>query len=156
MPRASRRGLHAGGDWRLRHHRRGGGRLCRARGVDVIVIDHHHVPSGPSAAYALLNPHRSDDKFAFKGSPRAGWRSTWRQPCARVCAGRGTRAETYDPREVLDLVALGTVADMVPLRDENRILALDSVFAIWRNSDVWLRALSEIAGVEHGSVIRPM
>jgi single-stranded-DNA-specific exonuclease len=128
--------------------------ICRARGVDVIVIDHHHVPSGPSAAYALLNPHRSDDRFPFKGLASCG-------VAFYLAAALRTRlrtqshpaADRYDPREALDLVALGTVADMVPLREENRILTAIGLRDLAAFRRPGLRALSEIAGVEAGSVI---
>jgi len=128
--------------------------LCRARGVDVIVIDHHHVPSGPSAAYALLNPHRSDDKFPFKGLASCGVAFYLAAALRTRLRGQGhPAAEAYDPREVLDLVALGTVADMVPLREENRILASIGLRDLAEFRRPGLRALSEIAGVEHGSVL---
>ena len=97
--------------------------LCRARGVDVIVIDHHHVPS-VSAASAPLDPHRSDDKFPFKGLASCGWRSIWRQPCAPACAAKVTRRPTALIRARRGPGGPGHVADMVPLREENRILAL--------------------------------
>jgi len=128
--------------------------ICRARGVDVIVIDHHHVPEGPSLAYALLNPHRSDDQFAFKGLASCGVAFYLGAAMRRRLRGQGhPAADAYDPREVLDLVALGTVADMVPLRDENRILAAVGLRDLAAFRRPGLRALSEIAGVDHGSVI---
>jgi single-stranded-DNA-specific exonuclease len=128
--------------------------LCRARGVDVIVIDHHHVPEGPTGAYALLNPHRSDDKFAFKGLASCGVAFYLAAALRTRMRGQGhPAAEDYDPRDVLDLVALGTVADMVPLRDENRILASIGLRDLAAFRRPGLRALSEIAGVDHGSVI---
>jgi single-stranded-DNA-specific exonuclease len=128
--------------------------ICRARGVDVIVIDHHHVPSGPSAAYALLNPHRSDDKFAFKGLASCGVAFYLAAALrTRLRAQAHPAADRFDPRDVLDLVALGTVADMVPLREENRILAAIGLRDLAAFRRPGLRALAEIAGVEAGSVI---
>jgi single-stranded-DNA-specific exonuclease len=128
--------------------------ICRARGVDVIVIDHHHVPSGPSTAYALLNPHRSDDKFPFKGLASCGVAFYLAAALrTRLRAQASAAADGFDPREVLDLVALGTVADMVPLRDENRILASIGLRDLAAFRRPGLRALSEIAGVELGSVL---
>jgi single-stranded-DNA-specific exonuclease len=128
--------------------------ICRARGVDVIVIDHHHVPEGPSAANALLNPHRPDDQFPFKGLASCG-------VALYLAAALRTRlrslahasADRFEPREVLDLVALGTIADMVPLRDENRILAAIGLRELAAFRRPGLRALAELAGVERGSVI---
>ena len=128
--------------------------LCRARGVDVIVIDHHHVPSGPSAASALLNPHRSDDQFPFKGLASCGVAFYLAAALrTRLRAQNHPAADRFDPREVLDLVALGTVADMVPLREENRILASLGLRDLAAFRRPGLRALAEIAGVDTGSVI---
>ena len=128
--------------------------LCRARDVDVIVIDHHHVPSGPTAASALLNPHRSDDQFPFKGLASCGVAFYLAAALRTRLRGQGhPAANRFDPREVLDLVALGTVADMVPLREENRILASIGLRDLAAFRRPGLRALAEIAGVDTGSVI---
>ena len=128
--------------------------LCRGRGVDVIVIDHHHVPEGPSSANALLNPHRPDDQFPFKGLASCG-------VAFYLAAALRTRlralgfavADRFEPREVLDLVAMGTIADMVPLRDENRILTAIGLRELAAFRRPGLRALAELAGVERGSVM---
>lgn len=92
---------------------------CRARGVDAIVIDHHQVPLEETAAFALINPHRTDDAFVFKGLASCGVAFYL---AAALRSRLGARSAGFDPRDLLDLVALGTVADLVPLIDENRIL----------------------------------
>jgi len=89
---------------------------ARARGVDVIVIDHHELPAGESAAYALVNSRRPDDAFPFKGLASCG------VAFYLAAALRRRLASAFDPRDLLDLVALGTIADLVPLVAENRIL----------------------------------
>ena len=112
------------------------------------------MPVGPSAAYALLNPHRSADQFPFKGLASCGVAFYLAAAMRTRMRGHGhPAADSFDPRDLLDLVALGTVADMVPLRDENRILTSLGLrdLAVFRRPG--LRALSEIAGVEPGSVI---
>jgi single-stranded-DNA-specific exonuclease len=89
---------------------------ARARGIDAIVIDHHELPAGESAAYALVNSRRADDTFPFKGLASCG-------VAFYLAAALRTRlASAFDPRDLLDLVALGTIADLVPLVAENRIL----------------------------------
>jgi single-stranded-DNA-specific exonuclease len=91
-------------------------RAAQGRGLDVIVIDHHEVPSGDTAAYALINSRRPDDRFPFKGLASCG-------VAFYLAAALRTRlGSAFDPRDLLDLVALGTIADLVPLVDENRIL----------------------------------
>jgi single-stranded-DNA-specific exonuclease len=87
-----------------------------ARGVDVIVVDHHLVPSEPLPALAFLNPHRPDCGFAYKGLCSAG---------LALSLGAAVRARLrvdLDLRAYLDLVALGTIADVAPLDGDNRRL----------------------------------
>jgi single-stranded-DNA-specific exonuclease len=119
--------------------------LARARGLDAIVIDHHQVPSGESAAFALINPHRPDDRFPFKGLASCG--------VAFYLAGAlrtrlAVDAARFDPRDLLDLVALGTVADLVPLIDENRILVAAGLRIASSRKRPGLRALAALAGIE--------
>lgn len=89
---------------------------ARRRGVDVVVVDHHLVPAEPLPAVAFLNPHRPDCRYPFDGLASAGLALV-------VAAGlRAALRLDYDVRQVLDLVALGTIADVAPLRDDNRRL----------------------------------
>jgi single-stranded-DNA-specific exonuclease len=89
---------------------------ARAAGVDVIVVDHHLVPAQPLAALAFLNPHRPECGFPYKGLCSAG---------LALSLGAALRAElkaSLDLRAWLDLVALGTIADVAPLDGDNRAL----------------------------------
>lgn len=89
---------------------------ARRAGVDVIVVDHHLVPEEPLPALAFLNPHRAECGFAFKGLCSAG---------LAFSLGAALRAElgaTLDLRPWLDLVAIGTIADLAPLTGDNRRL----------------------------------
>ena len=90
--------------------------MARAAGVDVIVVDHHLVPDQPLPALAFLNPHRPDCGFAFKGMCSAGL------ALSVGAAVRQALGAKLDLRAWLDLVALGTVADVAPLEGDNRAL----------------------------------
>lgn len=105
-----------------------------ARGVDVIVLDHHQVSTPAPAALALVNPQlqpRSGlptaieaDRLAVTEFCSAGL--AFKLAHALVKHGRVAGlagAATFDLRPLLDLVALGTIADLVPLTGENRTLA---------------------------------
>jgi len=124
--------------------------LARSRGVDAIVIDHHQVPSGESPAYALINPHRGDDAFPFKGLASCG-------VAFYLAAALRTRlsvdAARFDPRDLLDLVALGTVADLVPLVDENRILVSAGLRVASARKRPGLRALAALAQIPEDAPI---
>lgn len=89
---------------------------ARARGVDVIVVDHHKVPDEPLPALAFLNPHRPECGFPFKHLASVGL------AFSIAAAVRARVDATLDLRPFLDLVALGTIADVAPLEGDNRIL----------------------------------
>jgi single-stranded-DNA-specific exonuclease len=127
--------------------------LCRSRGIDVIVLDHHHVPTGETGAYALLNPHRGDDTFSFKGLASCGVAFYLAAAVRTRLRTQGdARAEAIDPRAWLDLVALGTIADLVPLTDENRILVTAGLRELSALRRPGLAALAENAGIANGTV----
>ena len=127
--------------------------LCRSRGVDVIVIDHHHVPTGESPAYALLNSHRGDDAFPFKGLASCGVAFYLAAAVrSRLRAQGDSRADNLDPRSWLDLVALGTIADLVPLIDENRILVAAGLRELSAMRRPGIAALATIAGISSGTL----
>jgi single-stranded-DNA-specific exonuclease len=127
---------------------------ARAAGIDVIITDHHHVSPSLPKALAIINPKRSDcpgglDRLAGVGVAF----------CLAVALRRGLReagfwAERTEPnlRSLCDLVALGTIADMVPLLEENRILAKTGLDVIGSGRRPGLAALMEAAGISH----RPM
>ncbi|MDD9965824.1 MAG: single-stranded-DNA-specific exonuclease RecJ [Myxococcales bacterium] len=88
----------------------------QARGIDAVVVDHHLVPDEPLPVAAFLNPHRPECGFAYKGLCSAG---------LALSLGAAVRAELQaklDVRRWLDLVALGTIADVAPLDGDNRSL----------------------------------
>jgi single-stranded-DNA-specific exonuclease len=118
--------------------------LARARGIDAIVIDHHQVPSGETPAFALINPHRADDHFPFKGLASCGVAFYLAAALRTRLAVEGSR---FDPRDLLDLVALGTVADLVPLVDENRILVAAGLKVATARKRPGLRALATLAQI---------
>lgn len=95
-------------------------------GIDVIVVDHHTVPSAdaPHPSFSLVNPHRADSTFPFRGMASVGLAFYVAAAVRTELRDRGHFRTTREPdvRELLDLVALGTVADLVPLHAENRIL----------------------------------
>ena len=85
-------------------------------GIDVIVVDHHLVPKETLPAFAFLNPHRPECGFAFKGLCSAGL------AFSLGAALRSDMNAQLDLRGWLDLVAIGTIADLAPLTGDNRRL----------------------------------
>ncbi len=119
-------------------------RLWRATrsGLDTIVIDHHRVPDEPLPVLAFLNPHRPECEFEYKGLASCGLALSL---CAAVRAELGS---TLDVRQWLDLVALGTIADVAPLDGDNRPLVRVGLAELARRARPGIRALLQI--VRHG------
>lgn len=120
---------------------------ARERGIDVIVIDHHQVPSGPKLAHAMINPHQPEDQFPFKGLASCG-------VAFYLMAALRTRlmATAFDPRELLDLVAMGTIADLVPLVEENRILVTAGLRVLSARKRPGVRALMALAQLDQATI----
>ena len=125
----------------------------REQGVDVIVLDHHQAYEPHPPAVALVNPWLAQgDEAKFRELCTAGL--AFKLLHAVVKRGRQlglTEFKHYDIRQQLDLVGLGTIADLVPLTGENRILAFKGLQQIPRTQRPGLRALLEVAGID-GSV----
>src|SRR5271156_1988249 len=96
----------------------------RENNVDVIVLDHHQVSNPAPAAIALVNPQLADEnEISFRELCSAGL--AFKLAHALIKRGREINlpgAAEFDLKPLLDLVALGTIADIVPLIGENRIL----------------------------------
>jgi single-stranded-DNA-specific exonuclease len=120
-------------------------------GLDVIVCDHHHAPTTRPPALALLNPLQPGCDFPFKGLSGAGVVFYLLMGLRAELRARGWTT-LPDLRRYLDLVALGTVADVVPLRDENRVLVAHGLRALEREPRPGVVALKELALVDEASV----
>lgn len=118
---------------------------ARQAGVDVVVTDHHEIGPTLAEAVAVVNPKRGSNAGQRMLS---GVGVAFKLCHALLKAGRerGHAAANLDLREHLDLVALGTVADVVPVLGENRILIRHGLACLNGRSRPGLRALAEVAG----------
>ncbi|MBI5497534.1 MAG: single-stranded-DNA-specific exonuclease RecJ [Deltaproteobacteria bacterium] len=116
-------------------------------GMDVIVIDHHTVPVTLPRAVAVLNPHRPDCAFPYKQLCAVG--VTFMLAVALRAALRGTGAAAAEPdlREHLDLVTLGTIADLVPLTGQNRVLVAQGLGVLRQARRLGVRELARVSNV---------
>lgn len=113
--------------------------VAREKGIDLIITDHHEPPKEIPQAVAVVNPKRLE-----RPNELAGVGVTF-----KLLQGLYERLG-LDPKPLLwdlDLVALGTIADQVPLLGENRILASFGLKALEKTLKVGLKALKRIAGV---------
>ncbi len=117
--------------------------LAASLGLDVLVTDHHQSDEAMPPALAVMNPHRKGARYPFTG----------------LCSGALAYkvAEAYLTKyggdrglleQQLDLVALSTVADVVPLVDENRVFVREGLARITAGGRPGLRALKRVAGID--------
>jgi len=122
-------------------------------GIETIVTDHHEPGPDPAQPVALVNPKRLPD-----GPDRdlAGVGVVFKLCHALVQEGRERNlpaAHQLDLRDYLDLVALGTVADVVPLRGENRTLVRHGITRMQTTRNPGLAALMKTAGLQPGKSV---
>lgn len=128
-------------------------------GIDVIVVDHHRSKEKPLGHGILINPHAHEQPGD----------DAWRHLCTvglvfklvhglvkELRAENHPEAQAIKLRDYLDLVALGTVADLVPLQHENRILARFGLRTLKEAARPGLRALMDVAGVRPGQDLMPV
>ncbi len=130
----------------------------RSQGIDVIIVDHHRSKEDTPADCILINPHVMDEP----GQP-------WTHLCTvglvfKLVHGllKALREEDHVAaseiilKDYLDLVAMGTIADLVPLLDENRILCKYGLRVLQRGHRHGVAALLKVAGVKAGERVQPM
>ncbi|PKN70654.1 MAG: single-stranded-DNA-specific exonuclease RecJ [Deltaproteobacteria bacterium HGW-Deltaproteobacteria-12] len=127
---------------------------AQSLGIDTIVLDHHAISGALPAAVANINPKREDCPFPFKELAGVGIAYNF------LIALRGSlRKEGFwknddypNLKEYLDIVALGTIGDIAPLIDENRIFTKIGLELITEGERPGIKALKEISGID-GQVI---
>ena len=115
--------------------------LAQSMGVDVIVTDHHSMPEVLPDAYAIVHPEHPEADYPFKHL--AGCGVAFKLACALL--------EEVQV-ELLDLVAIGTIADMVSLTDENRIMVQYGLEVLRNTQRIGLQELFEIAGITSSDI----
>ena len=123
-------------------------------GVDIVIVDHHQPPEQLPPAVAVVNPHRNDCSFPDKGLCAAGLAFYLVIALRARLRDAGWFGASGDPdlRRHLDIVALGTIADMVPLKGVNRTLVKRGLTALGASKRPGVMALKQIAGFAPGDV----
>lgn len=115
-------------------------------GLDIIVTDHHECQEDLPDAYAIINPKRLDSNYPFQELAGVG-------VAFKLIHALAINYNNIDSIwKYIDIVAIGTVADVVPLIDENRIIvknAFDTIPSTW---NVGLRSLLEVSGCKDGKI----
>lgn len=110
--------------------------VAKELGIDLIITDHHELQEELPDAYAIVNPKNAPD-YPFSELAGVG-----------VAFKLGEKLLGYFPEHLLDLVAIGTIADLVPLVDENRVLAYYGLQKLTTTTNPGLRALKKLCKIE--------
>ena len=116
---------------------------ARSHGIDLIISDHHHPKDELPQAYAIVCPKREGDPYPYKDLAGVGLAYKIAQALFLRRTANGWSADDF-----LDLVALGTVADIVPLTGENRTLVRRGITQIRTGNRIGIKALAGAAGKE--------
>ncbi len=124
---------------------------AQQRGIEVIVTDHHQQGERLPQAIAVINPVRKDSSYPFRELAGVGVAFKLVQALEMQAEGLNLSTLNFQAStgiwEYLDLVALGTIADVVPLRGENRILVKYGLRELGRTGKPGLQALMEVTGI---------
>jgi single-stranded-DNA-specific exonuclease len=123
-------------------------------GLKVVVTDHHQVDETFTPLCAVVNPQRADCSFPFKHLTGVGLAFFLAVALRAALRGQGWFAARPEPdlKDYLDLVALGTVADMAPLLDQNRLLVKAGLDRIRTTRWPGIAAIAELAGLSLDSL----
>jgi single-stranded-DNA-specific exonuclease len=125
---------------------------ARQLGLETIVLDHHEVTGDAARPYALINPKRADSRFPTRELAACGVTFFFLMALRRALSERGLLPETINLKREMDLVAVGTVADMVPLTGDNRILVTFGLEVMRQKPRAWLKSFLKKNVVRKGSV----
>ncbi|GAB4435617.1 MAG: single-stranded-DNA-specific exonuclease RecJ [Anaerolineae bacterium] len=123
---------------------------ANAAGLDMIITDHHSIGPELPPAYAIINPKRADSAYPYGDLCGVGVAYTLLRALLHK-PGHSRVPPPFSAEEYLDLVAIGTVADLVPLTGENRRLVIDGLQALNRAGRPGVRALLQVAGIAPGA-----
>jgi single-stranded-DNA-specific exonuclease len=127
---------------------------ARQLGIDVVILDHHEPAETLPQAEAIVNPKRRDCTFPFKQLAAVGIVFNFLIALRGALRSEGFWKSNNYPnlRDYLDLVALGTIGDVVPLVDENRIFAKIGMELISHDIRTGIHALKLVCGIEGKTV----
>ncbi|MFA5055393.1 MAG: single-stranded-DNA-specific exonuclease RecJ [Dehalococcoidia bacterium] len=115
-------------------------------GMDVVVTDHHNIPAEMPPAVAVIDPKRGDSRYPFNDLAGVGVAYKLLQ------AINGSLKSDKNVESFLDLVALGTVADMVSLLEENRYLVKRGLEILRKTKRVGIKELAKCAGIPASAI----
>lgn len=122
--------------------------LANSLGIEVVVTDHHYLEGRLPSALVVVNPWQKDCPYPFKGLAGVGIAFKLVQAILDSRFGRKNRIPPAFDKWLLDLVALGTVVDCMPLLDENRTLVKYGLVVLAQTQRPGLEALMQVSGIQ--------
>lgn len=113
-------------------------------GMDVIIVDHHHIPVKVPDAFAIINPHQEKSGYPFPELAGVGVTFKFVQGIYK----KNFPDKIDQLKWMLDIVAIGTVADCVPLIEENRVIAKFGLIVLSKTKRLGLLELFQVARLE--------
>ncbi len=124
---------------------------AKSRGLEVIITDHHQPSEELPPAVAVINPHRADCAYPFPDLSGVGVAFKLIHALSKTLGVEAKQARQFLASQ-LDLVALGTIADIVPLVGENRVLARYGLEQLGRTTNLGLMTILQLAGIQNQRV----
>jgi len=123
-------------------------------GIDIVVTDHHQIPEDFSPVCPVINPNRTDSEFPFRELAGVGVAFYLAAGIRSYIRNKGwfKLAAEPDLRQYLDMVALGTIADMVPLTGQNRIMVAAGIETMKFSRWLGIEAMKKICGLDNQAI----
>jgi single-stranded-DNA-specific exonuclease len=116
-------------------------KLAKELGVDLIITDHHEPGPELPDCFAIIHPKLEDSLYPFKELAGVG-----------VAFKLAHALYEKVPEHLLEIAVIGTIADLVPLKDENRFIAKAGIQKLMRTNNIGLRALFKICSIDLSSI----
>ena len=117
--------------------------FANEQNIDIIITDHHTTDTELPKAHAILNPKREDCEYPFKGLCGGGVAFK-----LITAIGNELNIPLTDYEEIIPLITLGTAADVVPIKDENRVIVHHGLNILENLEKPGLKTLLELAGLK--------
>jgi single-stranded-DNA-specific exonuclease len=116
-------------------------KLAKELGLDLIITDHHEPGPELPDCFAIIHPKLEDSLYPFKELAGVG-----------VAFKLAHALYGQVPEHLLEIAVIGTIADLVPLKDENRFIAKAGIQKLMRTNNIGLRALFKICSIDLSSI----
>lgn len=128
--------------------------LASSLGIEVIITDHHQLPDKTPPALAVINPQQDDCSYHFKALAGVGVVFNLVAALRTHLRENGYWNKKKEPnlKKYLDLAALGTIADIVPLLETNRLFAHFGLKELSSSCRVGIRALKKVSAIDDGEI----